>query len=222
MSPNNYGSKNVSNSFTIKPIIALDKNEWLPFEQFIRIKFQVPTIPSSSKTTRGTFLGDTQFFDLFIVEEPNFGRWGIGPMGILPTASALEAGQGKWQIGPAFGISMLKISTWQFGFLAQNPISFAGNSHKSRQNYLLFQPFIIHHFKRNTYIITNGEWTIDWVNNTKMIPVNIGIGHTFHLKGKINLDTTLQYEWMAYQNARKSAGYVNQSTIQLSLSLLFD
>lgn len=218
----NKGTKDPSNMLLVKPMIALDKTHWLPVEQLIRLKFQVPTLPASSVTTPGTFLGDTQFFDLFIKEEPSWGRWGIGPMAIFPTASTLEAGQGKWQIGPALGISILKFNRWQIGFLAQNPISFAGNAHKSNQNYLLFQPFIIYHFLKNAYFITNGEWTIDWLNHTRQIPVNIGIGYTGSLMGKLKLDSLLQLQWMAYQNAVKSAGYVNECTVQISISILFD
>lgn len=207
--------------FLIKPLIALDQTERFPFQQLMRLKIQIPTLPESPKTKKGTSLGDTQFFDLFIREEPSWGRWGIGPMAIFPTATKLDAGQGKWQLGPAIGLSILKFSGWQIGFLAQNPISFAGNSHKSKQNYLLFQPFLIYHFLKNTYLITNGEWTIDWQHHTRQIPVNIGIGHTTILKGDFKLDSLIQFEWMGYQNAVKKSGYVNQFTIQISFSLLF-
>ena len=165
-------------------------------------------------------MGDTQCFDLFITEEPDWGRWGFGLMAILPTATTLDAGQGKWQIGPAIGISMLKFRGWQLGFLAQNPISFAGNSKKSRQNYLLFQPFINYHFLKNTYFFSNGEWTIDWIRHVQQIPVNIGIGHTFTHIGNFKIDTSLQFEWMAYQNATKVVGYVPKYTIQFSLNFL--
>lgn len=219
-SPKNYGTSGVANQATVKPLIALDKTSWFPFEQLMRIKFQIPTIPKSSLTTQGTFLGDTQYFDLFITEEPSWGRWGIGPIAIFPTASKREAGQGKWQLGPACGISVLKFPQWQIGFLAQNPISFAGNSNRARQNYLMFQPFVIYHFRKNTYLITNGEWTIDWLQNNKQIPINIGIGHTTSLFG-IKVDSLLQFEYMAYQNAVKLSGYANQYTIQYTLSILF-
>lgn len=222
VSPKNYGTKDHANQVTIKPLVALNKTKRFPFEQLIRIKFQIPTLPDSPITKRGTYLGDTQFFDLFIREEPSWGRWGIGPMAIFPTATSLEAGQGKWQLGPAIGLSILKFPRWQIGFLAQNPISFAGNSDRPKQNYLLFQPFLIYHFLKNTYLITNGEWTVDWFNRITQIPVNIGIGHTAPFIGKLKVDSCLQFEFMAYQNALKSSGYVNQSTLQISFNLLFD
>lgn len=214
----NYGTHDSSNGFYVKPLIALDRTEHFPFEQLIRFKIQVPTLPNSPTTKRTTALGDTQFFDLFITEVC-WGRWGFGPMAIFPTATKLEAGQGKWQLGPALGLSILNIPGWQIGFLAQNPISIAGNKKKPHQNNLFFQPFIIYHFEKNSYFITNPQWTFDWRNSTRQIPVNIGLGHTFH---DIKLDVSLQYEWMAYQNAVKKSGYVNQQTIQFCLNVLFD
>jgi len=221
-SPKNYGTKEISNKILLKPLIALAKTEVFPFEQLIRVKFQIPSLPNSSKTTKGTSLGDTQLFDLFVTEEPTWGRWGIGPMAIFPTAIALDAGQGKWQFGPAIGISFLKFTGWQIGFLAQNPISFAGNPHKPKQNYLLFQPFIIYHFLKNSYFISNSEWTIDWLYRNKQIPINIGIGYTSPLIGNLKLDSLLQFQWMAYQNAIKSAGFVNHYTVQISFNVLFE
>ncbi len=221
-SPKNYGSKDCSNKVLIKPVIALDKTDWFPLEQLIRVKFQIPTLPESSKTSKGTSLGDTQFFDLFVTEEPSWGRWGIGPMAIFPTATTLDAGQGKWQVGPAVGISILKFTGWQIGFLAQNPISFAGNVHKAKQNYLLFQPFITYHFLKNAYLASNGEWTIDWLNRTQQIPINLGVGYTFPLIGQFKSDWLLQFQWMAYQNAAKNVGFVNHFTVQLSFNILFE
>lgn len=220
-SPNNYGTKDVSNALTVKPLIALNKTDRFPFEQLIRFKFQIPSNPNSSTTKQGTSLGDTQFFDLFITEEPSWGRWGVGPMAIFPTASRLDAGQGKWQLGPAAGISVLKYTHWQFGFLAQNPISFAGNSHKKNQNYLLFQPFITYHFLKNTYVEINPIWTFDWLRQNVQIPVNFGIGHTFPV-GELKFDTSLQLEYMAYQKAVKNVGFVPQFTIQFSFNVLFN
>lgn len=218
-SPQNYGTHDAANKGLVKPVIALDRTNYFPFEQLIRIKFQIPTLPNSAKTTRGTSLGDTQFFDLFVLEE-SWGRWGFGPMAIFPTATKLDAGQGKWQLGPAFGISILKFANWQFGFLAQNPISFAGNSHKRSQNYLLFQPFITYHFSKNSYLKSDGEWTVDWRAHTRQIPINFGLGHTYI--GDLKIDFLLQFQWMVSQNAVRKSGFVNKYTWQLSISFLFD
>jgi len=44
------------------------------------------------------------------------------------------------------------------------------------------------------------------------IPVNIGIGLTASLIGKLKVDSLLQFQYMAYQNATKKAGFVNHYT----------
>lgn len=214
-SPRNYGTSDSVNKILIKPLVYIDR-------QLIRFKFQIPTLPNSSTTKRGTALGDTQFFDLLVTEDPSWGRWGIGPMAIFPTASKLDAGQGKWQIGPACGISILKFPGWQFGFLAQNPISVAGNKKKSQQNYLLFQPFATYHFTKDAYMTINPEWTIDWFHRVKQLPLNFGFGYTFSQMKPFKIDTSLQIQWMAYQTAVKVEGYVNQTTIQFCLNILFN
>jgi hypothetical protein len=100
------------------------------------------------------------------------------------------------------------------GFLAQNPISFAGRSHLPKQNYLIFQPFMTYHFLKNSYVVFNPEWTLDWLHHTRQIPLNFGFGHTFS-----KIDMSLQFEWMAYQN---ETGYVPRYTIQFCLNYLFD
>lgn len=209
----NYGSDRDSNTFYVKPLIALDRTETIPFEQVIRFKFQVPTIPKTATTHAATSLGDTQGFDLLTFEDHRFGRWGFGPMMIFPTATKVQAGQGHWQLGPAFAISILKFTGWQIGFLAQNPISIGG--HRPKQNTLYFQPFLIYHFSKNSYILTNAEWTIDWLHHQHQIPVNIGFGHTFS-----KIDMSLQFEWMAYKYHVKS--FVPMYTIQFCLNYLFD
>lgn len=211
--PKNYGTSGYSNTFYIKPLIALDRSESIPFEQVIRFKFQVPTIPKTATTCTATSLGDTQGFDLLTFEEPGFGRWGVGPMAIFPTATKVQAGQGHWQLGPALGLIILKFKGWQIGFLAQNPISIGGN--KPKQNTLYFQPILVYHFEKNSYIVSNAEWTIDWLHHEHQIPINFGIGHTFS-----KIDTSLQFEWMAYKHNVKS--FVSQYTIQFCLNYLFD
>lgn len=214
----NYGTHSDSNQISIKPLIALNRTDSFPFEQLIRLKFLIPDQPHTPVTKRGTFLGDTQFFDLFIVET-SWGRFGFGPMAIFPTASNRTAGQGKWQLGPAFGLSVLKYTGWQFGLLAQNPISLAGNSSRPKQNYLIFQPFLIYHFQKNAYLITNPIWNIDWLHKNTQIPFNFGIGYTIK---ELRLDTCLQFQWMAYQNATKFSGYVNKYTVQVSMNILLN
>lgn len=211
----NYGSSDCSNIFYIKPIIPIEKNAWIDLEQLIRIEFQVVSLAKSSTITPCTTLGDTQFFDLFLTET-DWGRWGVGPMFIFPTATKTSAGQGKWQAGPACGISFLQDPRFQFGFLAQNPIAFAGNSHLPSIVTLLFQPILTIHLEDNWYINANPQWSFQWNPSSIQIPLNLGIGRVFSV-GSYNIDASLDGEWLAY---KKATGVIPQFTLQLSVNLL--
>ncbi len=217
-SPINSHSSNISNILYMKPLLKISPNQMLPFYQGIRFQFQLVTTPSTSANRKTTALGDTQFFDLACFT----GEWwevGIGPMAIFPTAvqSLRGTGQGKWQLGPALGV-LLEVNQTQFGCLAQNPISFAGNSHRERQNYLLFQPFFFQHLKNGWFLHANPQWTLDWLHHIYKIPLNFGGGRIFRV-GTQPFDVDLRFEGMAYEN---SLTYTPQFTIQLLFSILFD
>ncbi len=217
-SPSNYGAKGTQNNFYIKPLFLVPPNQWSPYTQQIRWKFVMGTLPNSRTTVAAFSTEDTQFYDLFVIINHEKFRFGIGPMAILPTASKLQAGQGKWQLGPAFGISYTPIPKLQLGLLAQNPISFAGVSNLPDQNTLYFKPSIVYHFKHDWYISSDAEWTIVWNRRQIQIPVNFGIGKIITIgTQKINLG--IAAEWMAYQ---KATGVNPKFTTQLTFNLLFD
>lgn len=215
--PSNFGSADCSNIFYVKPILPIAENRYFPLPQLIRIEFQIVSLAKTKSIKPGTVLGDTQIFDLFIIEM-DWGRWGLGPMFILPTARGINAGQGKWQAGPALAASVLKFPKWQFGFLLQNPIAFAGCSHRSFVNTLYFQPFFTYHLEHNWYITANPQWQFQWNKRNVQIPVNLGIGKVFSIGG-LHIDASLDGEWMVYKNA---AGVVPHFTLQFSFNILLD
>lgn len=214
--PKNLSSSDCGNILYIKPIIPLKENLIIPIEQLIRIEFQIVSLAKSKAIAPCTVLGDTQIFDLFIFEE-QWGRWGVGPVIFLPTAENLNAGQGKWQIGPAFAFSILDIPNLQFGLLVQNPIAVAGSSNAPFVNTLYVQPSATYHLKDQCYIGTNPQWILQWNDRNIQIPLNLGIGKVFSI-GKQPIDTSLYAEWLVYQNAK---GVIPQFTLQFSFNLLF-
>ena len=86
----------------------------------------------------------------------------------------------------------------------------------------MFQPFATYHFSKNAYIFSNAQWTIDWVHHSQIIPLDIGFGYTYALTEQFKIDSSLQFEWTAYQNAVVNNGYVNQYTLQFCFNILFD
>src|SRR5260370_2291447 len=98
-----------------------------------------------------TGFGDIRFVDLAVLDPGHRLLFGIGPAFVFPAASDVGTGQGKWQAGPAAAAAFTP-RNWLFGVLAQNPISFAGDSTRPATNALFLQPFITYQFGRGWFI----------------------------------------------------------------------
>ena len=128
-------------------------------------------------------VGDaTGLSDFIIIDAITFklkkGLFGIGPALIMPTASSEYLGSGKWSGGTviiygtkAFGLSI--------GVLGQQFFSFAGDTERADQNYMLFQPIITKIFKKGYFINYSPIMKFDWENSTYNIPVGLSIGKAF-------------------------------------------
>lgn len=222
-SPSCYYANGTTNTFYVKPIFRLAANSLIPLPQFVRIKAPVvTTLPYSTSSSPITFAststGDTQLLDLLIFRDDKKLRIGLGLIGVLPTSTVVQAGQGKWQIGPAFGLSYTGIPHWQFSLLLQNPISFAGISRLPFQNSLYFKPSAVFNFFHNWYFISDAEWTLDWSRRQYQIPLNFGIGKIVTLAKK-KYNCCIEAEWMAYQHTNQ---VIPKFTIQFCLSFLYE
>jgi hypothetical protein len=94
-----------------------------------------------------TAFGDARFVDIAVIDAGHSLLFGVGPTFVFPTASDTTTGQGKWQVGPAAAIAFVP-RRWLLGILAQNPISFAGDSTRLAANALFLQPFITYQLGR--------------------------------------------------------------------------
>lgn len=215
--PKNFGSDGSSSVGYIEPVFVTHRNAIIPWELLTRFKipFKTTAPTSSSPSRAGT--GDTQFLNLFVIQQGSWGRWGIGPICIFPTASNNSTGDGKWQIGPAFGISYLAIPKWQFVILAQNPISFAGSKNRSNINRLYFQPIVTHHLGRGWYLKSDAEWKITWSDKSVTIPLNIGLGRAFKYQN-YHFDLATYAQFTVYQ---KNNTTTPQTSVKIEFSILF-
>jgi hypothetical protein len=78
----------------------------LPLVQLVRPSFSVVTIPTGKGRGTVTAFGDMQLFDLAVIPWPSRASgltMAVGPIFVFPTATDERAGQGAWQVGPAFG-----------------------------------------------------------------------------------------------------------------------
>ena len=143
-----------------------------------------------------TYLGDIQIFDLMTVNF-DWGLIGAGPMAVFPSAASHSAGKGHWQLGPALGLQITAIPNWQIGFLAQNPISIAGDASRSNINELWLQPMVTRHLEDGWYINSDAQLTFNWVNGGRQYPVNLGVGRVFEI-GDQPVNLNLLYERMLH------------------------
>ena len=139
-------------------------------------------VPVVSQTFPDNVGDATGISDLILIDAVVFklkkGLFGIGPALIIPTASSEYLGSGKWSGGAAvvYGTKAFGLS---LGLLGQQFISFAGDSERDDQNYMLFQPIITKIFKEGYFINFSPIMKFDWENSDYNIPLGASIGKAF-------------------------------------------
>lgn len=106
------------------------------------------------------------------------GLFGIGPALIMPTASSEYLGSGKWSAGLA-GVYLTKAFGLTLGVLGQQFISFAGDSQRPDQNFMLFQPIITKIFRKGYFMNFSPIMKFDWENSDYNIPLGVNFGKAF-------------------------------------------
>ena len=168
--PASYGT-----GFPINRVIArlivprLPKYSLFPFVQLIRPSFSLLTVPDGRGGTRTAF-GDMQLLDLAVIPWPGNESglmMAVGPVFVFPTATDRVAGQGAWQVGPAFGLIYKGLPGWLLGCVIQDPISFAYTSRdRPSVGFLSFQPIVFRHLWRGLYAKSgDATWVLDWRNH---------------------------------------------------------
>jgi len=223
--PANYGTAASTNRVIVRAIIPrIPRYSLLPFVQLVRPSFSLVTVPTGRGGATRTAFGDMQLFDLGVIPWP--GRetgllMGVGPTFVFPTATERPAGQGAWQVGPAFAAIYKGIPTFLLGVLIQSPISFAYTSHDRRSvGTLLLQPIVLRHLWRGFYVKSgDASWTIDWRNSGAMtLPLSFGVGYVLVRKGAPPLNFFVSGEWMAY---RHDAPVAPQTTVRFGMTIAF-
>lgn len=120
------------------------------------------TIPYATASPSGeTGLGDSVLFDL-IVFNRSWGRWGVGPVVLLPTATEDALGAEQWAAGPALGF-VAQNPAFIWGLFNQNLFSFAGSDDRDEVKLSILQP-IFNYSLPNKWSIGVSEMnaTYDW------------------------------------------------------------
>ena len=106
-------------------------------------------------------LSDLVLFDLVVFNQA-WGRWGIGPVMLLPTASDEKLGTEKWAIGPAVGFAA-RSPNLLWGLFNQNLFSFAGETEREDLQVSIMQPLLNYSLPDKWSIgVSEMNITYDW------------------------------------------------------------
>jgi hypothetical protein len=223
-SPANFGTHVQTNQLILRPIIPrLPPDSLLPFVQLVRPTFSLVTVPSARGGSRTEF-GDMELFDLAVLPWPSRKTGlviALGPTFVFPTATSKSAGQGAWQVGPAFGAVYKGIPWLVVGFVLQNPISFAYTSPDRRpQNTVEFQPALAVHLWKGWYLRSaEATWVSGWRRHSPTeLPLSLGIGDVMVRRGLPPLNFFVTGQWMVY---RQFAPVAPQTTVNFGVTIGF-
>jgi len=120
------------------------------------------TIPYVTDSPSGrTGLGDSVLFDL-IVFNRSWGRFGVGPVLLFPTATDDALGAEKWAAGPALGF-VARRPAFIWGLFNQNLISFAGNADRDEMQLSILQPILNYSLPKKWSVgVAEMNVTYDW------------------------------------------------------------
>lgn len=141
----------------------------------------LPIVTDSPSGESG--LGDLVLFDLLVFDE-KWGRWGVGPVALFPTATEDELGAEKWAIGPAAGfVALAPKLLW--GVFNQNLFTVAGDDDREDVTVSILQP-IVSYSLPDQWSIGTSEMNVtydwerdDWIN----LPLGVKLAKLVKLGG---------------------------------------
>ncbi|MFN2249018.1 MAG: hypothetical protein ACK2U4_18150 [Candidatus Promineifilaceae bacterium] len=152
----------------------------------------LPIVTKSPSGERG--LSDLVLFDLIVFNQ-SWGRWGLGPVMLFPTATDDALGAEKWAIGPAVGfVASSRKLLW--GVFNQNLFSFAGDDDREDVDVSILQP-IVSYSLPNKWSLGTSEMnvTYDWEKSDwTALPLGIKLAKLVKF-GKLPVQFSGAYEY---------------------------
>jgi hypothetical protein len=175
----------------LQPELTFDVGLFL----WTRFEWPVPQVDDTGGAIQAG-VGDLQWLNLAVLaESETWGKFGIGPVFVFPTASTSAMGQGKYQVGPALGYVNRSVKGWQFAFLLQQFFSFAGDPDRPRVNELKLQPYITKLLPDSWYVQTKPIITVDFAKSTSSVPLDLVIGKVVSGRWNIYLEAAVYPGW---------------------------
>jgi hypothetical protein len=125
-----------------------------------------------------TGLSDIILLDVVAFKQ-KWGLLGLGPGLIIPTMNPEQISGGKWCAGISGVVLNTKTKGLQFGILAQQFFSFAGESDRATRNFMLFQPIFNKVIGGGYFIGISPIMVFDWKNSNYSIPLSVSVGKAF-------------------------------------------
>jgi hypothetical protein len=196
-----------ANTVVLRPVVPFATG---PLRHIFRIT--VPFITDSPILDTG--FSDMTLFDLIVFNQ-SWGRWGIGPVALLPTGGS-SRGADKWALGPAVGFTARqKKLLW--GLFNQNLFSFAGDGDRPDVNVSVLQP-ILSRGLGHGWSVGSSEMTFayDWEGGRwSSLPLGVKVSKLAKFP-VLPLQFGIQYE---YDFADDAVGPAN--TVRVSVKALF-
>jgi hypothetical protein len=171
----------------------------VPFSQNLALitRWIVPVIsqPSNVNPTGSTFgIGDVnpQLF-LTIRTEGGF-TWGAGTALVLPTATDIPLGQGKFSLGPAL-LAAYTGNEFVGGLLFTAVSSVAGDASRPAVGLMTLQPFINYNLPVGEYLISQPQIFREWKMNEWTVPLGGGFGKVYQFG-----ETPVNMNFQGYYN----------------------
>jgi hypothetical protein len=141
----------------------------------------LPVVTDSPSGKSG--LSDLVLFDLIVFNE-SWGRWGVGPVMLFPTATNDQLGAEKWAAGPAAGF-VARNQKLLWGVFNQNLFTIAGNNDREGVDVSIIQPIISYSLPDKWSIGTSDmNITYDYKQNDwTVLPLGIKLAKMVNLGG---------------------------------------
>jgi hypothetical protein len=167
----------------VQPVIPITLNaEWNVISRTILpLIDQKDVVPRTSESG----IGDIVQSLFFSPKKPTAGGliWGVGPVFLLPTASADQLGGEKWGLGPT-GVVLKQQGHWTYGALANHIWSVGGNNDRQDISATFLQPFAAYTTPTAWTYTLNTESTYDWKNKQWSVPINAVVSKVMKVGGQ--------------------------------------
>jgi hypothetical protein len=145
---------------------------------------------------------------------------GVGPAFVFPTATHETAGQGAWQVGPAFGAIYKGIPGVLVGGCPESHLVRLYVARPPAVSTLFVQPILLKHLWRGLYVKSaDASWAFGWHDGDPItLPLSLGLGYVIPREGSPPINLFVSGEWMAY---RRDAPIAPQTTVRFGLTVAF-